>query len=135
MNITILAHRKVLLRAIAELKRSGQFIGATPRGGTPAGGRRAGSNFAASSSGDGDRPSSASTSTSTNGDRDLAASSSRSRLAHWSTIKPLADNEVSGDGGIAVNLADGGYDEAANAADFQVSSRVQTHDNNDQETF
>ena len=33
MNVTILAHRKVLLRAIAELKRAGHSIGATPRGG------------------------------------------------------------------------------------------------------
>ena len=33
MSVTILAHRKVLLRAIAELKRSGHYVGATPRGG------------------------------------------------------------------------------------------------------
>jgi len=42
-----------------------------------------------------------------------------SRSKHWSQVAPLSQNEVSGSGGVPVNLADGEYDEAANQRAFQ----------------
>ena len=38
---------------------------------------------------------------------------------HWSVVAPLSENPVDGTGDVAVNLADGMYDEAAQQREFQ----------------
>lgn len=38
---------------------------------------------------------------------------------HWSVVTPLSENPVDGTGDVAVNLADGMYDEAAQQREFQ----------------
>ena len=49
------------------------------------------------------------------------ASPSSKRAVHWSQVKPISENEVSGSGSVPVNLADGQFDEAKQKEDFQAA--------------
>jgi hypothetical protein len=46
-------------------------------------------------------------------------SSSPKTKKHWSHVKPISENEITGDGTVPVNLADGNYDESKQQSLFQ----------------
>eukprot|EP00937_MAST-01D_sp_MAST-1D-sp2_P005970 g5970.t1 len=98
MNVKTLAHRKKLLKGVAELKRGANGAGS-------------GTGTAVLSA---TMPTPASSAPSENAPRN----GNGGQAVHWSHVKPLAENEVSG-GAPPINLADGTYDERANRAEFQ----------------
>jgi hypothetical protein len=49
------------------------------------------------------------------------ASPSSKRAVHWSQVKPISENEVTGSGAVPVNLADGQFDEAKQQEDFKAA--------------
>merc|ERR1719399_1481169 len=85
MEVKVLAHRKALLKGVADLKRGGSGE-VENRGGNANGSAGAG------------RP-------------------KQGKGVHWSHVKPLSENAVSG-GAPPVNLADGAFDERANRKEF-----------------
>ena len=54
------------------------------------------------------------------GSKSRSPSSSPQRtVQHWSHVKPISENEITGDGTVPVNLADGDYNEARQQQAFQ----------------
>ena len=113
MSITVLGHRKTILKEIEKLKR-GRSTVALPKGGkkskslvpSPPDSKRSSGPYGKGRNASNYDPS--------------PQKKSSARKIHWSQAKPLAENSVSG-GTVPVNLADGDYDEQRQRDSFQAA--------------
>ena len=114
MNIRVLAHRKLLLKGIEDLKQNGR----------PTLDLRAPANSPTRLRAAADAPMSAAATDSNDvaGVAEPKQSGTGETLKHWSQVKPLSENKTDGSSATdMVNLADGTYDEAAQRAEFQAA--------------
>ena len=101
MEVKALAHRKALMKGVAELKRGGDGLSS-----------KVTKKPSASSS----SSSSSSTASQENTGRTIAPQAAAGK--HWSHVAPLSENTVAGGEGLHDNLADGAFDEAGGKAAF-----------------
>jgi len=112
LGVRVLAHRKLLLKGIADLKKHGVPTLQGLVAGAPSPTKAA----AAQSS------SSPLSSSSVGAEAKSAVSAVAPERVHWSRAPPLTgggSNSSGGESAVPVNLADGRYDEAAAAREFQ----------------
>jgi hypothetical protein len=152
MEVRKLAHRKLILKGIQDLKKNGRptlnlmsnDASITTQSSSDISSPRLGQSININSEVNNSRPpmpplakdtitasssSSSSSSTATTsvdgnciGEVKSASSLSSANKIHWSQAKPISENVVKNDGGSQfVNLADGEYDEAAQAREFQAA--------------
>mmetsp|Transcript_47391 Transcript_47391/g.80848 ORF Transcript_47391/g.80848 Transcript_47391/m.80848 type:complete len:789 (+) Transcript_47391:161-2527(+) len=107
MEIRVLAHRKLLLKGIEDLKKNGRptlQLRASPTKPKQAASGRAETSSQSSQSSSVQPPKSAA-----------------AAVVHWSNAKPISENKVDPGNDMAANLADGEYDEAAQTREFQAA--------------
>jgi len=110
MEIRVLAHRKLLLKGIEDLKKNGRPT--LQLRASPTKPKQAASGRAETSS----QSSQSSQSSSVQPPKSAAAA-----VVHWSNAKPISENKVDPGNDMAANLADGEYDEAAQTREFQAA--------------
>jgi len=118
MRITVLGHRKTLLKEIEKLKRGRSTIVLPQRKKAPVQKK-----YVPSPPDSKQRQSSSSSTETSYTKRNYDPSpqkKSGARKIHWSHAKPISENEVSG-GTVPVNLADGVYDEKRQSDSFQAA--------------
>lgn len=112
MQIGVLGHRKQIMKELERLKRGRSEVVLVKEPKIP---QRQGKTIVPSP------PSPSRLASSRKHDDPSPIKASPARKIHWSHVAPLKENEVSGDGRVPVNLADGHFDEKGQQESFQAA--------------